>query len=432
MAIPPWTVELLRRGLSDVARKASEPETLEKIKTQATEILQDLPQTAARGIDAVIRSAEAGKKSVARWSRKHTALAIPMLNASGVLLTEVGTGVPISDRTMEVGHELLVGDVIRGPSADGRLSKRLQRLLPAGDHAIAITSNFPSALTALSLLVQQRQLVVHRSHAVSLPGGQALPDAFGILVPVIQEIGSVNRADVSDFDGLENFCAIMADGGANPVQLFDFAGRDALQAVVLPVATLAASTHDQIPSAESMLTAGADFVILPGDGVCGGPQCGILVGREAEIARIEASSAWPALEASDAVRAMMAATLETAASNADQIPVRALLSTSEENLRGRAERLATRLSGSDKISTCQITADDARLTAQGRWRFASRQIRLRHASLSADAWASELQDDVPAVFASIDGDDLRVDLRWIAAADDGRLAEALGGSIESE
>ena len=48
MALPPWTIELLRRGITDVARKASEPETIEKVKNQATEILQDLPQTAAK------------------------------------------------------------------------------------------------------------------------------------------------------------------------------------------------------------------------------------------------------------------------------------------------------------------------------------------------------------------------------------------------
>ena len=80
MALPPWTIEVLRRGLTDVARKASEPQTLEKIRSQATEMLQELPQTAARGIDAVLRTAEAGKRSVEQWSRKHTALAIPMLN----------------------------------------------------------------------------------------------------------------------------------------------------------------------------------------------------------------------------------------------------------------------------------------------------------------------------------------------------------------
>ena len=430
MALPLWTIELLRRGLTDVARKAREPETLEKIKTQATEILHDLPQTAARGIDAVIRGAEAGKKSVQRWSRKHTALAIPMLNASGVLLNDFGSGAPLSDQAIEVGRELLAGDVICGPAMDERLSKRLQRLLPVGgEHAIAVTSNFPSALTAFSLLVGQRQLVVHRGHAVRLPNGLALPDAFGMLLPVIQEVGSVNRVDARDFDGLESFCAIIADGGDHAVELFDFNDRDAMQAVVLPVATLEASAHDQITSAESMLTAGADFVIMPGDGVCGGPPCGILIGREKEIERIKESTAWPALKASDAIQAMIAITLEAAASNSDQIPVRALLSTSEENLRGRAERLATRLSGSDTITSCQVTADDARLTADGRWRFPSRQVRLRHLSMSAEAWASDLREELPAVFASVDGDDVCVDLRWIAAANDGKLAETLGGSV---
>ena len=54
MALPPWTVELLRRGITDVARKASEPQTLAKIKSQATEILQELPESAARGIDAMM------------------------------------------------------------------------------------------------------------------------------------------------------------------------------------------------------------------------------------------------------------------------------------------------------------------------------------------------------------------------------------------
>ncbi len=49
MALPPWTVELIRRGLTDVARKAGDGETLEKIKSQATEMLSDL--LIKRGVD---------------------------------------------------------------------------------------------------------------------------------------------------------------------------------------------------------------------------------------------------------------------------------------------------------------------------------------------------------------------------------------------
>jgi hypothetical protein len=67
--------------------------------------------------------------------------------------------------------------------------------------------------------------------------------------------------------------------------------------------------------------------------------------------------------------------------------------------------------------------------SDGRWRLASRQLRLRHASMSADVWAGGLSEELPAVLAKVDGDDLCVDLRWIAAADDGKLAETLGGSV---
>ncbi|NND96926.1 MAG: hypothetical protein HKN47_06310 [Pirellulaceae bacterium] len=428
MPLPPWTIEMIRRGITDVARKASEPETLEKLKTQATEILQDLPQTAARSIDAVMRTAEAGKKSVERWSRKQTAIAIPMINASGVLMHPAGTGAPLSDIAIQAGYELLRGDCISGDSTGTRLHRKLERLLPAGgDYGVAIASNFPAALTAFSQLVEQRPLVVHRSHAVRLPNGLPLPDAFGTLLPVIQEVGGVGEVSASDYDAFESFCTIMADVGDQRVQLMDFGDRDAMQAVVLPVATVAATEHENIPSAESMLTQGADFVLMPGDGICGGPPCGLLIGRREALQVIIDSPAWPALSATESVRAMMVVALETAAAGSDLIPVRALLDTSEENLEGRAHRMTARLIASPEIDKCRVTHDSAKLTSGGRWRVPSRQLRLKHKHHAADAWAETLHDDVPAVFATVIDDELVVDLRWVDAANDNKLAIALGG-----
>lgn len=441
MAIPPWTIELLRRGINDVARKASEPETLERIKSQASELLQDLPQTAARGIDAVMRGAEAGKKTFESWSRKHTALAVPMLNATGVLINESGTGVRVPDAVLEIGREFLAGDTIRSTRIGDRFERRLQKLLPSGEgHTILLTSSFSSALTAFSLLASEQQLVVHRAHSVRLQDGRPLPDALGALLPVIQEVGGIDGVHISDFDALDRFCAVLADDGLAEVATLDFGSTRGSQAVILPVATLtacqpAAPAADgnertcMIPSASAMLAAGADFVIMPGDGVCGGPDCGIIVGRTAELHRIRQSGVWPSLKASDAVTAMMLVALETAASNADLIPVQALINTGEENLRARAERLATRLSGSDRIKSCQVTAEDARLTERGRWKLASRQLRIRHATWNADQWSSKLLEELPAVIAQVDQEELCIDLRWIDAAHDAALGEILGGKI---
>tara|TARA_R110002049_G_scaffold182485_3_gene350399 strand:+ start:12762 stop:14060 length:1299 start_codon:yes stop_codon:yes gene_type:complete len=431
MALPPWTIELLRRGLTDVARKAGDAETLDKLKQQATEILQDLPQTAARGIDAVMRSADAGKKSVQRWSRKHTAIAVPVLNASGTLQHLFGDGVPICDEAISAGVDIMRGDCVSGPAASERMLRRLQRNLPVGgDYSIAIANNFPAALTAFSMLVEHRSIVVHRSHAVRLPGGVPLPEAFGTLLPVVQEVGGVEKATTDDFDGFESFCVVWADGGTYPVEILDFGDRDAIQAVVLPVATFTRTAHEEIPSVEAILTQGADVVMINGGGVCGGPECGLLVGRQEIIQAITDSPVWPALQANEATQTMMSVAIETAAASADNIPVLALLDTNEENLRARAERMATRLSGSDLIQHCHVAAEEARITANGRWRLPSRQVRLRHQSWSAEKWSEDLREEIPSVIARVDGEELVVDLRWIAAADDSKLAALLAGESE--
>ena len=432
MALSPWAIELLRRGIGEVAKKAGDPETLDKLKTQATEILQDLPETAARGINAVMRTAEAGKRSVERWSAKQTALSIPMLNTTGVLQHPFGTGVPISQKVIDAGYELLRGDCIRGDETIARLTKRMEKTLPGDDQlSIAVTNSFSAALTAFSQLVQERPLVIHRNHAVRLPDGVPLPEAFGTLLPVIQEVGSIGSVSAADFDSLEKFCSIVADNGTDPVELIDFGDSDALQAVVLPVGSLQ-QINESIPSAEHVIAQGADFVLMPGDGLCGGPSCGLLLGPRDSIELVTSSPAWPALAAGSAVTAMMTMALETAVSEPEELPIRALISTAEENLRARAERMSIRLTGSDEIKSCQITNKDARLSESGRWRLPSRQLRVTHKSLGVDAWAAKLRDEIPSVVAIAEGHDLVFDLRWIAAADDNKLARIIGNESELE
>ena len=69
--------------------------------------------------------------------------------------------------------------------------------------------------------------------------------------------------------------------------------------------------------------------------------------------------------------------------------------------------------------------DLAQLVAGARWKFPSRQIRIRHRTLSSENWASRLIKQDPSVIASVMEDDLVIDLRWIPASEDAQLAEAL-------
>ncbi len=456
MAIPSWTIELLRRQLSEVARKASEPERLEKLKNHANDLLQELPQTAARGLDAVMRSANVGKQSVERWARKHTTLAPALLNASGVLYSPTGTGVPLDPAVVRIGVELLAGGTVGGSELHEKLQRRIDRCLPGGGYSAAVTHRFDAAIAAIAILADPtneapRTMVVHRRHAVILPSGRTLPAVLSAASPLtkVVEVGGSNREDESDFAGLDRFVTVLADGGDHEIKLFEFQkpGKsttdssaahsslaEPLQVVVLPVATLkptdaySDSFAGSMPSAQAMLTDGADLVVLSGDGLMGGPPCGILIGRRELVDAIRMGSRWIDLVASDAVTAMMTVAMEASESS----PLMgSILTTSEENLRGRADRMATRFSGNHRITNCRVTSEAAKVTSDGRWRLPSRQIRLRHADKPSEAWASELRGDVPSVLAAVDGDELVLDLRWIAAADDRRLAEVIGGPEEN-
>ncbi len=423
MALPPWTVELLRRGIADVAKKATEPETIQKLKSQASELLQELPETAARGLDRVMRTAESGKESVRRWSRKHTALAIPVLNATGVLTHPEGTGVPAADDAISAAVDVLRGDAVGGDVLGERLARRYARLVD-GEHAIAVASSFPAALSWLTMLLEQYTLVVHRHSCVRLPTGVSLADA----IPLITEVGAVDAVHPEDFAGLDSFGIVQADVGESPIAKFEVGD---VQIAVLPIATFSpqqvAGISSPIPSALGMLQSGFDLVVMPGDVLAGGPNCGIIVGKRELVDAITRSESWETLSASDAAEAMMLVSLELAATNTDSLPIVALLSTSEDNLKGRAERQALRLSSSDSIASCHVTAESAKLTITGRWQLPSRQLRVRHQSMAAEAWAAKLRDDAPSLWVRIDGEEIIIDLKWIAPADDSKIADALLG-----
>lgn len=434
MAIPPWTVELIRRGLSDVAKKAREPETIEKWKSQAGEILQELPQTAARGLDAVMRSAESGKKSVERWTRKHLAIATPMLNASGTLMHDIGTGLPPSPTIAEIAVEMIGGDHVGGHDWNDRMGGRLRRCLDdAAGQSILVAHRFEAAIAAIGLLANDtRPLVIHRSQAARVGGtklasGKPLPNFLAdVTGKRIVEVGGADDADAGDFHGFGPLVTVAVDRGTTPVQPFVMpsGSEGAIQVAVLPIGTVVESIAS-VPSAASMLAAGFDLVVLRGDGVAGGPTSGVIVGDAALVHVIESHAAWQTLAASDATVAMMVMAVE-AASAGQPSPAQQRVDASIENIIGRAERLATRLKAHPEIVACEVTFADAKLTSSGRWSFPSRQLRLRHASKSAEAWAAELAGDYPAVIVSIDDGDLIVDLRWIAPADDAKLAQAVG------
>ncbi len=442
MAIPPWAVEALRRGVGGVIDKVPS-DAIDQLKKRASDLLAELPQTAARSVDVVMRTAKASKESLQRWSRRYTALVTPVVNASGCLSHPQVCGVPLSNEACDVVAEALQSGALSSPTAQDRLSRRLAKCLESTDYGILVASSLDAACLAIASANRACPLYFHRSQSLRLPSGAPIPDAFGASAGAqenrIHEIGSVSGVDAADVRGIADRAVLIAvdNGNENSIWFRSLwegqkTPSESIRVVYLPVIDWSsaepATVIPALPSLKSTLDTVADIVITPGDGGLGGPRCGLIVGNQQQMESIAKSAAWPALAADVATQAALTVTLESITSgNRDHVPVQTMLLTSEENLRSRAERLMTRIAAEPTIRNCQITATPATLSPAGQWSLPSRQLVLTHRDLSSRDWTNKLLAEVPAVIVGCEPEAIVVDLRWIQPSDDAALVATLVG-----
>jgi L-seryl-tRNA(Ser) seleniumtransferase len=96
------------------------------------------------------------------------------------------------------------------------------------------------------------------------------------------------------------------------------------------------------PRVSASLAAGAHVTCFSGDKLLGGPQCGVLVGRQDLIARCRAHPLYRALRCDKLTLAALEATLRIYRDGEplQQVPTLRLLSAPPGELRARSERLA--------------------------------------------------------------------------------------------
>src|SRR5262249_2641658 len=107
-------------------------------------------------------------------------------------------------------------------------------------------------------------------------------------------------------------------------------------------------------STRASIASGVDLVVLRGDGLVGGPSCGLLIGSNKVIGRLRADPLFTAWQLEPSRRAALVATVEcheNPTSGIDAIPIMQCLTVSMENLRNRAERLAPQLSKAHGIGS---------------------------------------------------------------------------------
>lgn len=423
MPIPSWAVELLRRSVTDMASRTN-PETIDRIRSQATAILNDLPAAAARTVDSVMSATETRREEVRQWAKHYTSKSREVVNATGLLIDPpqccsadrggtLAIGTAVDADVLEAGMEFFDGSRIAGPGLANWSESVLPKLtggVSIGEPlAMEITNRFVSAVALIPTL-STLPLVLHRSEAVPLPGGGNVPDLVSSLGFAFEEFGSISGAESADYAGRGPIATVFV-GDPPPQRLVG----QGLRVDVLPVAVVSPCELN-IPTIERSLISGADVVIAAIGGLIGGPGTGVIVGRASAIDSLRRH------RLSSLFKADLAATAMTlAALTRDPIDVLdsavSRMSITVENLQSRAQRMATRLAGSDESIRTRITQEPA-LIASGMFPLASRQLVISIEGKSGQWIAEKLRGNEPSVLASSNDDEAIIDLRWMSPSQD--------------
>ena len=384
----------------------------------------------------------------------------PVLNATGVLLhTNLGRA-PLATAAREAilraaGYSTLELDLETG--GRGRRGEHVRPLLLAlfapdrpGIDALAVTNAAAALLLALDTVANGRPVAVSRGELVAIGGDFRVPSILAKSGASLLEVGTTNKTTPDDYvEALRVGAAAVLKvrpsnyrvvGFTEEVALTKLAGLCHEAGVPLLYDAGAGSPgrfaepglRDEPVPAEA-LADGADLVCFSGDKTLGGPQAGILLGREDLVRSCARSPLARALRPDKLVLAALAATLDLHLSGrAAEVPFHAMLAAPLADLEARARRLtAVAVAAGWNAETAPLVAiagggagTESTLPSWG--------VLLRHPSLGEGDAAARLRARELPVLARVAEGRLVLDLRSVAPGEDAELASALreaGGQV---
>ena len=374
-----------------------------------------------------------------------------VINATGVVIhTNLGRA-PLARAAAErvanlaSGYTNLEYDLGRGER--GRRDVHAERLLcglTGAEAAVVVNNNAAATMLALAALAAGREVIISRGELVEIGGGFRVPDVLAQSGAVLREVGTTNRTRASDYAAaISDRTGIILRVHPSNFRIEGFTERPA----VSELASLSQRFHVPLvedlgsgylgpdsgaipaladePVVSRSIADGADVVMFSGDKLLGGPQAGIIAGREALLAGIRRHPLMRAFRVDKLTYAALEATLEEFAAGRAlaTIPVARMLSMTLDEITRRSGALAEALSSQGFDAT---VADGESAIGGGSAPGATlptRVVRIQHPGLSASALEKRLRLGDPPVIARIDRDHVVIDLRTVDPSDDGTVAE---------
>jgi L-seryl-tRNA(Ser) seleniumtransferase len=385
----------------------------------------------------------------------------PVINATGMLLDPLLCAPPLAEAALDAlvvqgrDYASLRLDPLTGRRAERDEEAATLLVELTGAEAATVVNNLAGGLTlALAALAAGKEVIVARSQVIAISSGERLTDFLRAAGVLIHEVGAANKTQLSDYAnaiGPQTAAILVVHPSHRQVVTNELVAEVSLSELselaqchhlplvkLLDCATLLNSKKLGLPNSpaiEDFCSAGADLVIARGEGLVGGPESGLILGKRAVLQQLRGHRLAPAVQADKLALIALAATLRIYREPTQallQIPILTMLSASLDNLRLRAEHIAPQLAALPGVASAVAVADIVRLgggldpfeVPLGTW-----CVQLKLNELEPSALERSLRMGYPMVLAHDQFEHLTLDLRGVLPRQDIELVAAVEAAL---
>jgi L-seryl-tRNA(Ser) seleniumtransferase len=279
-----------------------------------------------------------------------------VINATGVVLhTNLGRA-PLGPFEPIGGYSNLEYDLEAGRRGkrDSHVSPLLERL--TGQPAIAVNNNAAAVYLALNELAAGFEVIVSRGELIEIGDGFRIPDIMVRSGALLREVGTTNKTSLDDYrDAINDRTRLIMRVHPSNFRIEGFTAKPELRALAQLAKDRGLPLYEDLgsgcvidlsrfglnePAVAESLAAGVDLVSFSTDKMLGGPQAGVLAGRQDLVARLRRNPMFRALRLDKLITQALEDTLRKLVLHRwREVPALRMLMLTRDEIYERADRL---------------------------------------------------------------------------------------------
>ncbi|MBE9543472.1 MAG: L-seryl-tRNA(Sec) selenium transferase [Proteobacteria bacterium] len=302
--------------------------------------------------------------------------------------------------------------------------------------AMVVNNNAGAVLLCLETIAKGKEVIVSRGELVEIGGSFRVPDVMAKSGGILREVGTTNRTHLRDYENaIEENTALLLKVHRSNYSVIGFTAEVSLKEMAelgarhgVPVMEdLGSGTFIDFskyglvkePTVQESVASGADIVTFSGDKLLGGPQGGIIVGKNPIVDQIKKNPLARALRIDKLTLAALESTLRLYRDEEKavaMIPTLRMLTMNIGDIEIRASNLMDELTN---IGATRLEISLIRLSSRAgggalpMMELPSNCLRIRIKAMSANTLERNMRANDPPIIGRIEDDAFIMDPRTL-------------------